>query len=317
MADLDPALIHAAIARALAFVVARQPASGLFPTLASPDPGLTGAAPVESVYLTTYIVHALAQARVDSEDTDAARAGALRAAARALVDRGEPGGIWRFFGPRAAQPTPDFDDTACALVALRQCGAPVDSAIDRLLAQCTFPGGGYGTWIDPRLNHPRRYDAGVNANILLHLAMAGRPTEPMARYLVDFSERRRLTGISSYALTDPPVIYMLMRAFRHGPAPALAALVPLVPRVLLPLQRSDGSFGHELDTAFAVTALLDGGYRGPELTAAARWLLAQEPPGGGWPARTFFRDFLPTYYGSEELTAAICAEALTKLAAGA
>jgi len=312
MAELDPTLIPPAIDRALAFVARGQLDSGLFPTLASSDPDLTGGTLVDSVYLTTYIVHALAQARPDP-----ARAHVLRSAARAILNQGDPGGLWRFFGRRSANPPPDFDDTCCALVALRQCDHPTDSTVDNLLEPCAFPAGGYGTWIDPRLNHPRRFDAGVNANILLYLTMAGRPFEALAGYLVEVSSRRQLSKLSTYALSDPPVIYMLMRAFRHGPAPGLARLTPLVTKTLLAQQRPDGSFGHELETALSVTALLDSGHRGPSLDAATRWLLARQLPDGRWPARTFFCDFLPTYYGSEELTTALCAEALIKLSTAA
>ena len=312
MVEIDPTLIPPAIERALASVVRGQLECGLFPTLASSDPDLAGAAPVDSIYLTTYIVHVLAQA-----PPDPARAHAMRRAARAILDQGDPGGLWRFFGRRTPNPPPDFDDTCCALVALRQCDHPTDSTVDRLLQPCAFPTGGHGTWIEPRFNHPRRFDAGVNANILLYLAMTGRPCEPLARYLVEFSERRQLSRLSTYALSDPPVIYMLMRAFQHGPAPALVRLAPLVAKVLLAQQRADGSFGHELDTAFAVTALFDSGHRGPSLDAAAHWLLARQLPDGRWPARTFFCDFLPTYYGSEELTTALCAEALARLSGAA
>jgi hypothetical protein len=312
MAKIDPAVMDSAIERALGCVTRGQLASGLFPTLASPEPDLAGAGPVDSVYISTYIVHVLAQARPDP-----ARANAMRSAARAIVEHGEPGGLWRFFGRQSANLPPDFDDTCCALAALRQCDVPTDSSVAGLLEKCALPGGGYGRWIDRRLNHPRGFDGGVNANILFYLALAGRPTESPARHLAEFAQQRRLSGLSGSALSDPPVLYMLMRAFRHGPVPGLARLAPRVAESLLARQRADGGFGHELDTALSVTALIDAGHRGANLDATARWLLARQLPHGGWPARTLFCDFLPTYYGSEELTTAICAEALTKIAAAA
>lgn len=306
----DLASAGSAVERALAFVVRGQLATGLFPTLASRDPELADARCVDSVYISTYIVHVLAHAAPTPATTSA-----LAAAAQALAAHGEPGGLWRFFGRAAQNPPPDFDDTCCALVALHQARLTIDTKVLALLARAAFPSGGYGTWVHPGLNDPRRVDAVVNANILYYLAVSGQPTDPLARFLVEFALERQLSKLSAYALSDPPAIYTLMRTFCHGPAPALAPLAARVPPHLLAHQAGDGSFGHELDTALSLTALLDAGHRGEGLEAAGRWLLRRQRPDGGWLARTFFCDFQPTYYGSEELTTALCAEALAKLTA--
>lgn len=300
-----------ALAAARAFLEEQQPARGLFPTWASPAPDLAHAFPVESPYLTTYILHALAQLAAGEVTPAMSRAG------RALWQHREAGGLWRFFGTSAADPPLDFDDTCCALVALGQCRLPCDSKVEHFLAKAAFPGGGYGTWLLTRINAEREVDVVVNANILLHLARSGRPTAELERFLVALVTAKRLRGLSAFAVSELPSLYTLARAYRHGPAPGLAPLLPALIAAVLERRQPDGSFGDELETALAITALATAGHPIGELLGAARWLLHQQRPDGSWPRRVFFRDFRPTYYGSDELTTALGAEALHLLAAAA
>jgi hypothetical protein len=300
--------LRASIAHALLFIQEQQPASGLFTTLASSSPDLAGARAVESPYITTYIIHVLAQLAGDEVTST------MRSAGRALWSHREPGGLWRFFGHAAPNPPLDFDDTCCALVALRQCRLPTETKVSHFLGKAAAASGGYGTWLSTRLNVERELDVVVNANILLYLAGERPPVAELARFLMELVASRNFRGLSPFALSESPSIYALVRAYRHGPVPELAPLLPALVPPLLAAQRDDGSFGNELDTALSMTALLETGYPVAKLVPAARWMLDRQRPDGSWPRRSFFRDFLPTYYGSDELTTALCAEALHKLA---
>ncbi|HEX6203372.1 MAG TPA: hypothetical protein VF100_10235, partial [Thermoanaerobaculia bacterium] len=87
---------------------------------------------------------------------------------------------------------------------------------------------------------------------------------------------------------------------------------PVVERVLAE-QRDDGSFGAPLETAFAVSTLLDLAWSGPALGRARRSLLATQEADGSWPASAFFLDFEGGFYGSREVSTALALEALVRL----
>lgn len=301
-----PAPMEEAIQRAVRFVCRERLTPGLFSTLASSATDLGQARDVESPYLTTYIIHALTQVAPSAAEP------AIAAAARGLWQHREPGGMWRFFGRSAENPPLDFDDSCCALVALHQAGLPTDNKLLHFLGKAQFASGGYGTWLLPRLNSEAELDVVVNANILLYLASTGQPTAALARFLVEMVIQRGFRRLSSFALSEAPSFYALARAYRHGPAPELAPLLPALADAVRKHQRADGSFGDELETALSLTALLDVGQLGSRLDATADWLRVRQRSDGSWPARVFFCDFAPTYYGSAELTTALCAEALHK-----
>jgi hypothetical protein len=84
---------------------------------------------------------------------------------------------------------------------------------------------------------------------------------------------------------------------------------------LFSCQESDGSFGNPLSTALAACTLLNFDQRTPVLRRAVEFLLATQQDDGSWPRIPFFADSV-SYYGSEELTAAFCVEALSRFSAG-
>ena len=84
---------------------------------------------------------------------------------------------------------------------------------------------------------------------------------------------------------------------------------------ILQLSKDDGSFGDELATACAVCSLANFEYDGvARLADAVRYLEEQQRANGSWRRVAMFCQ-PGRYYGSEELTTALCLEALTRVAA--
>ena len=77
----------------------------------------------------------------------------------------------------------------------------------------------------------------------------------------------------------------------------------------------DGSFGASaLETALAICALINCGYDGVALDAACNYLMQHQQPNGCWPRWCLYYGgpAKKSTFGSEELTTAICLQALTQ-----
>lgn len=299
--------VREAIARALDFIAGGQRPDGGFFTSASPDPSMSLVCYVDSVYIPAYIARSIA-----ALDTNDVAAATVRSALDALEREREAGGVWRFFGRASAWPPPDFDDTCCVLSALGSAGRDTESDVVALLNAQESPTGGYPTWVDASANamSGHHVDGAVNANILLYAATQGIDADAAADRLNSLIAQRGFRAASIYAISPYPMIYLIARAYREGGvrrlAPSLASAVECCAQSV----NADGHWGNELDTALALHALLAADAHAALCARAAAWLLERQRDDGGWPAAAFFQDFIPTYYGSEELTAALCAEAL-------
>jgi hypothetical protein len=298
-----------AIDSALAFLSKRQLVSGMFSSIASTSLDLRPVAYVNSVYIPTYIVHALQRVRNHPVASQT-----IRATVKAILREKERRGLWRFFGPGSISPPPDFDDTCCALAALKEASVEVESDVFVLLTQNLAPSGGFYTCTDLETNQLGGYhvDAAVNANILFYAGLCGLTLDGPTQLLNTYALKKGFRHFSNYSISEYSVIYLLMRAYRDGGVSELKPSVAPAVHFLLQSVCSDASWGNELDTALGLTALINAGYIGEECESAASWLLGRQLGTGGWPAWPFFQDFLPTYYASEELTTSLCVEALSK-----
>jgi len=78
------------------------------------------------------------------------------------------------------------------------------------------------------------------------------------------------------------------------------------------LQKKNGSFGNELDTALALNTLMNLDYYGIEVGKGINTLLQKQLSNGSWKRQVFYIDPKPNYFGSEELTTALAIEAMQK-----
>jgi hypothetical protein len=331
--------VEAATGRAIAFLRRRQFPHGEFATLLGADRQLSHPTFDSSPFTTTFVLYGLAHVERAAVDD------VIRKATAFLASEMGIGGVWRYWSTRDhkhARLPPDLDDTACASYALQLAGRRAPKNAWAFLAN-RDASGRFRTWLlpnpgnrwnlrfaisraagerqaqkrmravpvpeaeDPRFRvmHIDRDDVDpvVNANVLLYL---GERTE--TRAAIDFVARavRERPGPPSAFYEEPLALdYAVARAFRHS-TPALAELRETI---LARVERraAQPAALAALHAAMALSVLLtfDSG------TALARELLRNilesQAQDGGWDAHAFYN-----VWGSEELTTAICLEALAR-----
>jgi hypothetical protein len=262
-----------------------------------------------------------------------------------LAAQAESPGVWRH--PAKGHPDhgaipPDLDDTACASRSLALAGRAVPDNRNVLLV-CRDAHGRFRTWIAPRWEAPPRnrafwrvaarrwrspasaflfwrtteadpqdIDGVVNANVLRYLG-DGPWAPPVVGFLSHVVRRRQEGGCDKWYRSGLAFHHALSRCARRG----IAGLAPLrevaVERVLAERRGDDGAIGvTALETALGAIALRNWGVAGDELAAARARLVEIQAADGGW-------DLEPMYYGgplelrwwgSRELTTAVCLDAL-------
>ena len=163
------------------------------------------------------------------------------------------------------------------------------------------------TWLTyrdaPTPVFPNDVDLVVNANVLYSLGRYGRLDVPGAAEAVWFINRVVELGIhrdhfqeiSEYYPDNFAFHYVVSRAFREGPVPALEPAVEILASDLeaSALARPDGSVywdrgAPQLNTAFAVLTLLNAGRSTPLLDRAIQYLMKEQGAFGGFASATFF-----------------------------
>lgn len=306
--------LEARLRSALEFLAARQLPSGELPTLFATSRDLDDGRQLDSCVFAA----AVAGCGLRLLGGDPLAGALLRRIRGFLVLEMGDQGLWRYWTASSAKPIdPDLDDTALASFVLAD-DHPELAAVSRaaMLAN-RDERGRFRTWVR-EAGEPNDVDSVVNANVALSLGGGDEVAAACAELNV------LLTGGGvrrpyRYYLDDVALFHAIARAHAHGVGALAPAIGPLRAG-LLRLQREDGSFGDELQTALAIAALAYCGDRsGTALEAAASALLRAQRADGGWPARALYAGPEPpaplsVWFGSEELTTAVCVEALALLA---
>ena len=163
------------------------------------------------------------------------------------------------------------------------------------------------TWLTyrdaPTPVFPNDVDLVVNGNVLYSLGRYGRLDVPGAAEAVWFINRVVELGIhrdhfqeiSEYYPDNFAFHYVVSRAFREGPVPALEPAVQILASDLeaSALARPDGSVywdrgAPQLNTAFAVLTLINAGRSTPLIDGAIQYLIKEQGALGGFDSATFF-----------------------------
>ncbi|RPD44435.1 hypothetical protein [Paracnuella aquatica] len=156
-------------------------------------------------------------------------------------------------------------------------------------------------------------DAVVNANVLTYLG-EGPETEPVVAWIKTIIENGEEARCDKYYCNPLSVHYFFARSYAAGVQGLELVRQKAMSRVLAHAQ-PDGSFGASaLETALAVCALVNWGYDGAELAAACSYLLLRQQSNGCWPRWCLYYGgpAKRSTFGSEELTTAICLQALSQ-----
>jgi hypothetical protein len=294
------------VRRGLRFLHDHQLPYGEFRTYASPSEYLRVTSFDSSVFVTTFVLYSIA--RIDCPR----RTTMTKKAISFLTGEMRGPGLFQYYTSKNTNTIGfDLDDTACASVALQQSHPLVASGrnIEYFLENRNEAGLFY-TWVGDTAPE-NDIDSVVNANVVFYLGDRDE-TRSACRYLIDTIESGRESD-SYYYLNDMTLYYAVSRAYAHGASSLAGAKEAILENVLL-RSKGDGSYGDELATACAVCSLVNFEYKGiTRLRDAARYLEEQQSANGSWRRVAMFCQ-PGRYYGSEELTTALCLEALTHVA---
>ena len=313
--------IHWAIERGVGNLASIQRDSGTFPAYSCSGPDLQQCRLEHAPSFDTFILYALRSVKDRRVPVIADKA------LKALEAEMEGQGWWRFWArgdPEHHECGPDLDDTACASAVLLSYGRKPPENVDDLLRYRDATGA-FFTWQDPALfsktirtlvdklkvarNIPRvdanDLDCAVNADILLYLTLRGRQSPDACAYVNERIRARDVPRCSLYYPSPMHVFYLVTRAYQAG-ATCLAPSVATIRPWLLELQRPDGSWGDDLETACAGAALLQMGEQSEAVDRGVAAIVARQQADGSWRRSRF----IELYHSSEALATAISLEAL-------
>lgn len=155
----------------------------------------------------------------------------------------------------------------------------------------------------------------LNANVLYYLGK-GPAMEPVIREIIRMVTEGTELRDNGLWYRDRFVIYhFISRNFRSGISEFSQLSEVILDRIFLYLN-PDGSFnGSPQDTAHAICILLDFGIIHECLLSALTWLLKAQMTDGSWHRQAYYygcyHDMIAAW-GSEEMTTAICLEAIAR-----
>lgn len=209
----------------------------------------------------------------------------------------------------------DLDDTSCALAALANfnpaliTGRALAGIVKMLAMAETKPGGPYRTWLVNKKAKAIWHDVdiAVNANVAYFLS-SQKTVLPNLIELFDKAIKARKFE-SAYYPEVFLVVYFLSRSYTGNQNAKLI-------RYLLSLRQTDFSWGNPLNTALAVSALVNLGFaKTRELEKSVAYIL-DNFNGRSWKPCAFCLDpaqkGLTFFAGSSALTTAFCLEAMHK-----
>jgi hypothetical protein len=302
--------------QALLFLAGQQKRNGGFLSLTSSDKnGFGNTKTYPTTFFTANILSCLNLLPCSSL-ADSVR----KKAARFLLF--EKGKFWSFnywqrnSAEAKLMPYPDdLDDTACALAALAGfdpkliTGKALANVVKILTAAETNPGGPYKTWLaDGKAKEVwQDVDLAVNANIANFLSM--QKTElPNLTELFDKAIKINKFE-SSYYPEIFPVIYFISRSYKGKQNKKLTGY-------LLSRRLPDFSWGNPLNTALAVSALINSGFHKLKELEKSIGCLIDNFNGKSWQPYAFCldpaRQGRTHFAGSSALTTAFCLEVMNK-----
>lgn len=229
-------------------------------------------------------------------------------------------GIWCYWSSESSlRIIPDMDDTCCASFLLGKSHSNLlkSENIPHLLRNRNEQGL-FNTWLNPSSEPDEQSDVDsvVNGNVILYL---GEREE--TKQAIKFLNRIVLEDCEEdtywYYLNNLALYYMMSRAYFNGVKSFLPSADSII-RKVTSMQSQNGSFGDELDTALAISTLINYNFGDSAvLKKGIGFLLDTQTEIGLWKKRSFYagpRHPTPhsVWYGAEALTTALCLEALLR-----
>ncbi len=229
-------------------------------------------------------------------------------------------GIWRYWSSKSGSTiVPDIDDTCCASFLLRKTHPYLlrgENVI--LLLRNRNENGLFYTWLRPfhDLEEQNDIDSVVNGNVVLYLGER-EETKKTIGFLNRIVLEDREEDTYWYYLNNLALYYMMSRAYFNGVKSLHRSADSIICKVTS-MQHQNGSFGNELNTALAISTLLNYNFIDSTiLTKGVEFLLDSQTRTGIWKRRAFYAGPQhpsphSVWFGAEALTTALCLEALLR-----
>jgi Prenyltransferase and squalene oxidase repeat len=307
MASDESAKIDLSIIKAIDFLYRSQLPYGEFKIYASPNKDLEGCSFESSPSVAAFVLYS-------TQFVDHPKVAEMkRKALNFLVEEMEAPGVWRFWSSRSqVRIDPDLDDTCYISFVLREhhphilFGSNIQIILDNRNEQGLFY-----TWIRDR-RAKNDVDSVLNANVLFYLGER-EETQAACDYLNHIILTNQEEGSYLYYVGHCSLYYAMSRAFYNGVFSLGKSRDAIIDKITS-RQQPDGSFGDDLNTAYAVCTLLN--FRHCDnilLHRAVHRLLGQQMESGAWSKVAAAIGPPPwVWWGSEELTTAVSIEALAR-----
>lgn len=254
------------------------------------------------------------------------------------------GGVWNYFtkwNPLFSYTPADADDTVCISYVLKALNFDFVNNRESILSNRNSKGLFY-TWfiIRPMLKFKKEFlwimirelkrpfksllfwakhqggrkdiDAAVNANVLFYLGL-NENTQPVVSHLIDIINNSKELECDKWYKNPITLYYFISRNYKT--VYELNKIKDQVISRVYNYYNQDGSFGSSaLETALAISTLINFEYIDQRLDRAASYLVTKQQSSGCWD-RNIFSYSGPSKvvgWGSEELTTGYCIEALNK-----
>jgi hypothetical protein len=219
-----------------------------------------------------------------------------------LLSEQEPGGVWRFWTSRSGAPIDaDIDDISVISAVLTLYNQSFDDN-KALVSSNKNEEGLFLTWVQENFT-TNNVDCVVNANALFYLRENDPAVCSYINHAIKYNE-----SCSVYYPSELALFYSVSRNLKYNLSCFEESRETMI-KSTLAHQKSDGSFGTDLDTALALNTLLNCGYTGIEVSDGIDNLLKTQNDDGSWARSMFFGG--PRFsWGSEELTTAFAIEAM-------
>lgn len=336
-------LIQDAITKAIDYLHQHQMPNGEFCAYMSPDDPMQGwIQPISMIFPTALICHSLQAIKNNAKVEDM-----LTKSTVFLRYQSGRYLTWNYFTnqhPLRSICPQDVDDTAVVSSFLLTRDPSFDPAVNKqLILDNRNSKGLLYTWFGFRWKFNRNYrfwrlsaialknplksilffyqteagrndiDAVVNANALSYLGDVPE-TQAIIQYLVKIISDKKEDDCDTWYRNPFTIYYFFSKSYHSGIYKLEPVRQPIVERITTQ-QGPDGCIaGSVLNTALAACSLLNLNYSGPVLDAAIQFLLTTQKEHGEWERWLLYYGGPKKLsgYGSEELTTAVCLEALAR-----
>jgi len=307
--NLNVNRLDRAISNGLDFLYKNQLPYGEFRTYSSYKNNMDDCCFDSSPFVTTFVLYSTGF--IDDRRVEVMKEKGLKF----FLEEMEEPGIWSFWTSRNNRKIdPDLDDTSCISYLLKKNEISTVNNLE-LIYKNVNNEGIFHTWIrNPDMDND--IDCVVNANVLLYLGENDK-TVVVTEFLNNIIFENKEEEFCWYYTDKLSFYYMFSRTYFNG-VNSLGISRDIIIKRVLSFQRDDGSFGNVLSTAFAVCTLLNFDFEdNGSVERALCYILNNQRGDGAWERSAFFTGPQPpkphsVWWGSEELTTAICIEALAR-----